>query len=328
MDSIFYGNNISSLKRNFEILIKTACIRKDYGSLIVCTELSNMVYSLEYSFDENSELYYWALGLIHGFDTLRNTLLYEGKMALDLDNGLKVCYLCSKNDFIPEWEPYIELLVESKKSNLHNRSSLKNELEDYRYYICACLDMDRKMEDVLSKICDKQAFEYRKIVIEEYNRRDLVDNLIEIIRVIPNNQYWEQSLSDYLGNESIDESFITSAFEKLKVSDSYSEETMSSLRFYVDNIKYIIKHKERELDRFIDEIKDRNWYYNWLVFIAEVNRVILGKDSNNKYFESNLCDAYLWLIKDVALSKENPGHVTYTIMKVLFMKQSSHQWLI
>lgn len=306
VDSIFYGNNISSLKRNFEILIKTACIQKDYGSLIVCTELSNMIYSLEYSFDENSELYYWALGLIHGFDTLRNTLLYEGKMALDLDNGLKVCYLCSKNDFIPEWEPYIELLVESKKSNLHNRSSLKNELEDYRYYICACLDMDRKMEDVLSKICDKQAFEYRKIVIEEYNRRDLVDNLIEIIRVIPNNQYWEQSLSDYLGNESIDESFITSAFEKLKVSDSYSEETMSSLRFYVDNIKYIIKHKERELDRFIDEIKDRNWYYNWLVFIAEVNRVILGKDSINKYFESNLCDAYLWLIKDRDPLKGNP----------------------
>lgn len=184
------------------------------------------------------------------------------------------------------------------------------------------------MEDVLSKICDKQAFEYRKIVIEEYNRRDLVDNLIEIIRVIPNNQYWEQSLSDYLGNESIDESFITSAFEKLKVSDSYSEETMSSLRFYVDNIKYIIKHKERELDRFIDEIKDRNWYYNWLVFIAEVNRVILGKDSNNKYFESNLCDAYLWLIKDRDPLKETPGHVTYTIIKVLFMRQLSHQWLI
>ena len=52
---------------------------------------------------------------------------------------------------------------------------------------------------------------------------------------------------------------------------------MSSLRFYVDNIKYIIKHKERELDRFIDEIKDRNWYYNWLIFIAEVNRVILKR---------------------------------------------------
>lgn len=304
MDSIFYGNNISSLKRNFDILIKTACIQKDYGSLIVCTELNNMIYSLEYSFDENSELYYWALGLIHGFDTLRNILLYEGKMALDLNNGLKVCYLCSKNDFIPEWEPYIKLLVESIKSN--NRKSLENKLKDYRYYICACLDMERKMEDVLSKICDKQAFEYRKIVIEEYHRRDLLDNLIEIIRVIPNNQCWKQSLTDYLGNESIDECFITSIFEKLKVSDSYSEETMSSLRFYVDNIKFIIKHKEYELDRFIDEIKDRNWYYNWLIFIAEVNRVILKKDFNNKDFESNLCDAYLWLINDVDPFKGKP----------------------
>lgn len=307
VDSIFYGNNINSLKRNFEILMKTACIQKDYGSLIVCTELSNMIYSLEYSFDENSELYYWGLGLIHGFDTLRNTLFYEGKMALDLDNGIKVCYLCSINNIIPEWEPYIELLIESKKSNLRSRSILENELEDYRYYICACLDMGWKMADILSNICDKKAFEYRKIVIEEYNRRNLLDNLIEIIRELPNNQYWEESISDFLGNRSTtDESYITSALEELKVSNSYSEETMSSLRFYVDNIEYIIEHQQCELNGFIDEIKDRNWYYNWLIFIAEVNKVILEKDSNNNDFESNLCDAYLWLIKDVAPFKGTP----------------------
>lgn len=306
VDSIFYGNNISSLKRNFQILIKTACIQNDYGSLIVCTELSNMIYSLEYSFDENSELYYWGIGLIHGFDTLRNTLLYEGKMALDLDDGLKVCYLCSKNNIIPEWEPYIELLIESKKTNSRHRSSLENEIESYKYYICACLDMGRKMTERLSKICDEKAFEYRRIAIEEYNRRNLLDNLIEIIGAIPNNQYWERSISDYLGNGGIDESFITSAFETLKVSNSYSEETMSSLRFYVDNIEYIIEHRECELNGFIDEIKDRNWYYNWLIFIAEVNKVILEKDLKNKEFESNLRNAYLWLIKDVEPFKGTP----------------------
>lgn len=305
-DSMFFGNNISSLKRNFEILIKTACIQNDYGSLIVCTELSNMIYSLEYSFDENSELYYRALGLIHGFDTLKNTLLYEGNMALDLLNGLKVCYLCSINNIIPEWEPYIELLIESRRSKLQNRSSLEDELEDYKYYICACLDMDKKMEDILSKIGDKESFKYRKIIIEEYGRRNLLDNLIEIIMMIPDNQYWEQSLSDYLGNRETDKNSITSMFENLKVSDSYSEETMSSLRFYVDNIKYIIKYRQHELDGFLDEIKDRNWYYNWLIFIAEVNKVIIEEDSNIKKLESDLCDAYLWLVKDVAPFKGKP----------------------
>ncbi|RGL29239.1 hypothetical protein DXC69_25275, partial [Paenibacillus polymyxa] len=61
---------------------KTACIKKDYGALIVCTELSNMIYSLEYSFDENSELYYEGLGIINGFSNLKDTLLYEVKWHL------------------------------------------------------------------------------------------------------------------------------------------------------------------------------------------------------------------------------------------------------
>ncbi len=306
VDSIYYGNNISSLKRNFEILIKTACVQKDYGSLIVCTELSNMIYSLEYSFDENSELYYRGVGLINGFDNLKNTLLYEGHMALGLNEGLNVCYLCSNNNIIPDWEPYIDLLIESRKADSQYRNSSDNEMEMYNYYICACLDMDWEMAERLSKVCDIGALDYRKTVIQEYHRRDQVDNLIDIIEQIPNNEYWKKSISAYFGNTNIDESLITKTFETLKLSDSYTEETMSSLKFYVDNIEWIIQHREDELNGFISEIKERNWYYNWLIFIAEVNKVLLEEDLKEKEFESDLCDAYLWLIKDVEPFKGTP----------------------
>ena len=306
VESIYYGNNISSLKHNFEILIKTACLQQDYGSLIVCTELSNMIYSLEFSFDENSELYYQGLGLINGFDTIKDTLLYEGHMALGLNEGLKVCFLCSTNDIVPEWEPYISLLVESRKADSQYRNNSDNELEMYKYYICACLDMGWEMAESLSKICGKEAFDYRKTVIAEYYRRDLVDDLNVIINEIPNNEYWKKSISDYFSKSIIDESLITKTFETLLVSDSYSEETMSFLKFYVGNIKWIIQHRENELNGFIGEIKERNWYYNWLIFIAEVNRVLLVRDLEEKDFESGLCDAYLWLIKDLEPFKGNP----------------------
>ncbi|MDQ2088100.1 hypothetical protein RBH29_16860, partial [Herbivorax sp. ANBcel31] len=307
VDSIYYGNNISSLRHNFEIIIKTACVQKDYGSLIVCTELSNMIYSLEYSFDENSTVYYQGVGLINGFNTLKDTLLYEGHVALGLNEGLKVCFLCSTNNIIPEWEPYIDLLIESRKTDSqHHQNSLENEMEMYKYYICACLDMGQEMIDRLSKVWGKEAFDYRKTVIQEYHRRDKVENLIEIIEEIPNNKYWKISVSAYFGNINIDESLISKIFETLKVSDSYSEETMSSLKFYVDNMEWIIQHREDELNGFIREIKYRNWYYNWLVFIAEVNKVLLKKELSDKDFESNLYDAYLWLIKDVEPFKGTP----------------------
>lgn len=306
VDSIFYGNNISSLKHNFEILIKTACIQKDYGSLIVCTELSNMIYSLEYSFDENSELYYWGVGLINGFDTLKDILLYEGQRALGLNDGLKVCYLCSKNNVIPEWEPYIELLIESRRTNSQHGGSSENELEIYKYYVCACLDMGWNMVERLSKVCDKEAFKYRKIVIEEYNRRGLLDNLVEIIEQMPDNEYWKKSISVYFGDRSVDESLIATTFESLRDSDSHSDKTMSAIKFYVDNITWIIEHREDELNKFIDEIRERNWYFNWLIFISEVNKVLLKKDLGGENFESQLCKAYLWLTRDVEPFKGTP----------------------
>ena len=44
VDSVFYGNNINSLKSNFGILMKTSCKVKDYGAVIICPELSNMIF--------------------------------------------------------------------------------------------------------------------------------------------------------------------------------------------------------------------------------------------------------------------------------------------
>lgn len=302
-NSIFYGNNISSIKHNFEILIKTACIQKDYGSLIVCTELSNMIYSLEYSFDENAELYYWGVGLIHGFDTLKDNLLYEGKMALSLNDGLKTCYLCSKHDIIPEWEPYIDLLIETDGND---KNIKENEMEFYKYFICACLDIRHDMVTTLSKVSNEEGYDYRKIIIEEYQRREMLDALNEIIEKILDNKYWKQSILDYMGKNSIDENLIESTFDSLKVSDAYSDTTLTALKFYVDNIEWLVKHKNLELSLFINEIKDRNWYYNWLIYIAEVNEVIINKDTDNYDFEKNICKSYSWLIKDVEPFKGSP----------------------
>ncbi|PPQ47512.1 hypothetical protein C5G87_15390 [Paenibacillus peoriae] len=299
VDSIFYGNNLSSLKSNFEILIKTACIKKDYGALIVCTELSNMIYSLEYSFDENSELYYEGLGIINGFSNLKDTLLYEGQMALSIKQGLKVCYLCSKNNLIPEWEPYIEALVNRK-----NNYNSDEEKELYRYYICACLDMGWDMIERLSLVRSKQLEVHRQIAIEEYSRRNELDKLDLIIDEISDNEHWKKSLAAFLGEIEIDHSLVNQVFDSLKVADSHSDETMKAITYYVDNISKIVKCYHKELDSFLVTINNRNWFFNWIRYIAEVNRSLQNIESEE--FEKNIINAYRWLTQDTAPFKGSP----------------------
>lgn len=307
VDSIYYGNNIFSLKSNFEILMKTACKVKDYGSLIKCTELSNMIYSLENSFEENSQYYYWGLGFINGFENLKNTLTYEGRNALNCNEGLRVCYLCSQNNVIPDWDKYIELLIEMKKSGIKERESHSENLEDYKYYICALLDMgNSEMIDKLEKISGEGASDYRRVVIVEYSRRKLIKELQETVSQIQGNENWIYSINAFLGEKVIDEKYLDVMFEELRQSDSSSDDTSKALNYYFDNINQIIDKYSEQLSKFINSIENKNWYYNWLIFVYEINSVINTGESET-IDDTKFIEAYSWLTKDMDCFKGKPS---------------------
>lgn len=305
IDSIYYGNNIFSLKRNFEILMKTACKVMDYGALIRCTELSNMIYSFEYSFEENSEYYYWGLGLINGFENLKNTLTYEGKNALSCNEGLKACYLCSQNNVLPDWDKYIKLLIETKNPGHTGSKSNNEKLEEYKYFICACLDTGRNMLDKIEKISGLGAYEYRRVVIVEYSRRGLIEELQELITKIKNQENWINSINEFLGKRIIDEQYLDIAFDKLRQTDSHSKDTFTALNYYFYNIDWIISNYSDKVSKFISSIKNKNWYYNWLIFVYKINYVIYTSKSE-PIDDTKLIEAYSWLTKDMDCFKGEP----------------------
>lgn len=306
VDSVFYGNNINSIKSNFEILMKTSCKAKNYGDLIICTELSSMIYSLEYSFDENSQYYYLGLGLINGFEKLKNILVYEGRNALSCTEGLKVCYLCSENNVIPEWDEYIKLLIESKKSNQVVRKSHDEQLEEYKYFICACLDTGRNMLDKIEKVAVEGAYDNRAIIITEYSRRGLVEELKELINQLEEQEHWIESIDVFFGKYTIDEQYLDTALERLLHSDSYSNDTLIALDYYISNIEWIITNHSHKLNYFLKCAEDRNWYYNWLIYVFKVSKVIVEAKKNGSIDESKLIEAYLWLTKDMECFKGEP----------------------
>ena len=305
VDSIYYGNNIFSLKSNFEILMKTACKVKDYGAVIICTELSNMIYCLEFSFEENSQYYYLALGLINGFENLKNNLTYDGKNALSCNEGLKACYLCSQNNVIPDWDKYIKLLIETKKSGNTDRKSDSEQLQNYKYFICACLDTSRNMIDKIEKISREGATDYRRVVIIEYSRRGLIEELQELIRQIQDQENWINSINAFLGEKVVDEQYLDVAFDKLRQSDSYSEDTLKALKYYFYDIDWIISNHSDKLSEFIKSIENKNWYYNWLIFVYKINSVI-NTGETEPIDDTKLIEAYSWLTKDMDCFKDEP----------------------
>jgi len=306
VDSVFYGNNINSLKSNFEILMKTSCKVKDYGAVIICTELSNMIYSLEYSFDENSQYYYLGLGFINGFEKLKNVLVYEGRNALSFTEGLKVCYLCSENNIIPEWDGYIKLLLESKKSNQVEQKSHDERLEEYKYFICACLDTDRNILDKIEKVAVEGAYDYREVIITEYSRRGLVEELKELVNQLQEQEHWIKSIDVFFGEYVVDEQYLDTALEKLLHSDSYSDDTLIALGYYFSNIEWIITSHSDKLNEFVKSIENRNWYYNWLIYVCEVSKVIVEARETESIDDSRLVEAYSWLTKDMECFKGKP----------------------
>ncbi|MFD6442552.1 hypothetical protein ACFWDG_22850, partial [Peribacillus sp. NPDC060186] len=269
------------------------------------TELSNMIYSLEYSFEDNSQYYYWGLGLINGFENLKNTLTYEGENALSCNEGLRVCYLCSQNNVIPDWDKYLKLLLEIKRSGDTEHKSHSEELEDYKYYICACLDTGRNMMDTIEKLSEEAAYDYRKVVIAEYSRRGLIEELQELISQIQDQENWNHSIKVFLGVKVVDEQYLEIMFNKLRHSDSHSEDTLNALNYYFENIDEIISKYSDKLSEFISSIENRNWYYNWLIFLYKINPVINTGESE-PIDDKEFIAAYSWLTKDTDCFKGKP----------------------
>lgn len=306
IESVYNGNSILSIKNNFEFLMKSACKIKDYGFITICTELGNMINGFENSFGENSLYYYWALGSTYGFESLNECLAYEGNNSLAYSEGLKVCYLCSQNNVIPNWKPYINMLIEETNKSDDKRSRDIDELEEYKYYICACLDTAKNMSDILEMLSTKEADAYRDVVIHEYLRRGLMSQLESLIDELQSNEYWHSSLNQVLGKTSVDEEYLDIVFERLRESDSHSQETYDALKYYCNNIKEIIKNYSGKLFTFVSAINDRNWYYNWLIFICKVNLANVESSEDGLSYDDELINAYAWLIKDMECFKGTP----------------------
>lgn len=301
IQSLFYGNPIGAIKKNYGILVKTSCKLRSYSHLVTCIEISNMLYSMEYSFDENSEMYYESIGYIHGFDHLKELLMYEGKINLNYKDGLKACYLISKNHIIPDWKPYIDIFLKSKDNEKGK------ELEYFRYFICAKIDRGEGVSDIIKDVADKKYNEYRMVIISEFDRRDNLESINELINMLPNKYWWEKSINKYQGNLKYNFEDFMKCLDEIKRISYFSEKDAVTLSIFVEQIGYFVKSHKDEIYTFIDEIKEKNWFYNWLIFVIKSNEILINSSSQDTdAIEKEVVSIYSWLVKDTNPFKGEP----------------------
>lgn len=320
IESVFKGHSISSLKKNFDIIIKSAAKDKNYESLIRCTELSEMIRSFEDAFEENIDDYFMALGVVNGFDYLKESLLFEGKTTLPYAQGLKVCYMCSINNVIPDWEPYIEeLRLDDEKMEQDNTGRTKNEeLVLFKYFICGCLDMGKDLSQTIKYINEPDDHDFRMITIAEYDRRNNLDEFQQIIKSLGDENFWAESFMEYLGNEIIEQDKVLDAFNAIQSSKTYSDEVLNGVSYYVNNIEWLIENHLEELEGIKEKIKNINWYFNWIIFVFEINKVVLRVKSG-ELSDSELIKSYSLLLEDTEIFKGEPRTCDlYAYQQIIF----------
>ena len=320
VESIYKGHSIASLKKNFEIIMKSAAKSKDYEAIIKCTELSEMIRSFEDSFDENIDDYFMALGVVNGFEYLKESLMFEGETTLPYIQGLKVCHMCSINNVVPEWEKYIEeLLIDNEKLRKNDMGrSIEDELKLYEYYICSYLDMGKNLINAIKNISDSDYADYRMIVIMEYSRRNNLEVLQETVSALENNVFWNKSINEYLGEGEVEEDKVAITMKAIQSSDTFLEEIKDGLSYYVHNIEWLIENHFDEIESIKNKIQDRNWYFNWIVFVFEVNKVIL-RIKSGELNDSHLVSVYSLLLKDTEVFKGKPKTFElYRFQQIIF----------
>jgi nucleoside-triphosphatase THEP1 len=301
VNSVFFGNPLRAIKKNYEILLKTACKLHSYKNLIICTEIANMLYSFKFNYEEDLENYYQCIGDIHGFEYLKNALVYEGKPTLGYKQGLRACYECSKNHFIPEWKPYIDSFLEYADENT------KKEIEFFKYHICANMDTGNSMHDLIEKNMDEKYVQHRKVIISEFGRRDNIEGLLKIISSLNNKVWWEQSIREYQGEIKYNLDSFLEILNNIRNMTSVSEYDLYDLEIFVEQISYFIKNSKENVDLFVNEIKETNWFYNWIIYVIKTKEIIINKSGyDTDVIEKKIIDAYVWLMKDLDCYKGEP----------------------
>lgn len=278
-ESIFRGYGFGVIKTNADYIVKAATWKKSFSAMVILSELSNLLLSVEFNYEIYEQKYSKCIGEIQGFKWLSGMLIYEGKANMPLKEGLRVCYSCSRNFAIPPWSLYINKMLE--KNEIDENMGYGDREEQIKYLAAASIDMDKNKENLLRYVTDVGYFEFMSIVVEEYSHRGRLDELLSLVKDMEVIDQWREVIEGRY-NQELNEDYIKDIFHTIKTSKSIYGDIENKVKYLVANAGNIHEKYAQEVDELIGDIKDLSWFHNWIVFVLQASLVRDNSFNNGK----------------------------------------------
>lgn len=281
VDSLAYGHSKNLINKNYKFFLKATIELEDFKSLIILSEINRILASTEDEFENIQELYLKTLGDVSGYEYLKELLTCSDDFSNEIE--LKICYMCSYNNVIPNWDVYL---------NKYKSNSI--ELENYKCFIRSYLDSNKiqKLENEIKEVSNDEFLEFAIVLKEEYSnyygRQVCKEKFIEINEAFWDKQFNPISIKKKVEYQNINKSILM--IEKI------NEEEFEVITQFFLEIDYFIDTNIHLVNEFIIELSDRNWFYNWLIFCINIKCLKKNNDISN---QEKLIEVYSWLIKSL-----------------------------
>lgn len=316
--SIYYGYAENAIKINYQYFVLTAKYTQDWELFIYLSEFSRAFYSTlssDYYSEqlENFELYYEAVGRIHGFEYANQMLYYDGHKNYSDELSAKGFYISQTNGLTPNWS----LLDSYFKENIN--------LENFKYYIAYVVGTN-KLEDFCIKnfkrLISSNYYSFLEIFIIEIYSFLGYEKILEFFDFIPDKK------QNHLGNminTILDNTNCTCRlFVKLKPKPLLPSLNLDFTENYIESgvledfILLIEQYAIYDCDSLRDFekiIPSENFFFNWLKFIIrsyliedDINK---GRLHNSLEIEKSIVQNYSFLASDTDLFKGKPRAVDF-----------------
>ena len=286
IQSVMHGYSWQLIKNNLQYFLYSCVNEKDLPSIILLNELKHTLISTENEFEESFENYFEALGYLKGFEQAVNYLSFEDRGTLQLELGIKACYICDLQGVAPPWNLYWDYIG--------NKETIP--LEDFKFLIRYYFINDRdRLLRIIKNLIEENRIDYLeefKIEFESYPENNIKEELLE-----------DEEIRSILISKKTPRLKLEELITKVLGIEHFSQDGLDLLKQFFNSVEDIIKKDGKTtLDFLIDQLKAKNWFFNWIIYYIKIIQIKHKPD----YTYVELKEAFQYLIYDTEPFKGKP----------------------
>lgn len=297
-NSVYHGYSYKMIHENLQYILRCYCRLEDIAGCTLALELLNVLEVTHYEIGGNTS-YYKALSAIKGAKQLSQMLCHNDKPAFSENEGLEICYICSRNGVIPRWEFYADENLEEVE--LDKISSY------FRYWV------DSEGNQAVNEIVLAWEEEWQQ-AFAECIYDDIVDYLgKESFRLFCEQNkltHWSALISQKdnfsLYEVNITETEIEKCIGRISAMNYPGDKEKQDIKLLFCSVyTYGRKKSADKICKLLEEkIANRNWFFNWMIFAVNMIRIYSSDIADIR--EAEILEWLQYLLKDTDVFKGSP----------------------